>query len=535
MKKTICIALAIVIFIIPTVAAVFFYFVPDISERSTENETAGALALLNGESYSFDEKNNVFLTEFFKQLESNSAESLKIYDNLPIKNEISAQITSNGEDKTISLFFSLDGECFWADEDKNVYKIDQSYADSFLNSQYAKSFYEFSSMPTLRIASGDSITPSSAEWKYTLKNGAVSDGSEITVTDTVDTYYSTSLTGIYFSIVPDICDVKAYVDGTKVYDGSLDGLASSELDNEPIVKFEINATWSKGSDTTYFGSATYSFEIEQTTDAVFSLDKEELMQGEFITVSAQNITDLSNLSCSVFPFIDYNFTDDEGKSKFVKNGNDAYALIPFHLELEAGTYILILRYENTQQVFRINLIERESRDQEDLELTFTDTELNELNTLIESVGKDVSDTVYASGTFYNYENDFGDDYYIRLGFGHIRKFGNDKDFRLNGVDFYRPTGENIPALNNGIVCKIGEDEFLGKYVVVDHGYGVKSWYCHVGEITVSERKSVIKGDTVARTGMSGLTSSPGFYLITTIYDVPVSPYKFYENNFVFPN
>ena len=90
------------------------------------------------------------------------------------------------------------------------------------------------------------------------------------------------------------------------------------------------------------------------------------------------------------------------------------------------------------------------------------------------------------------------------------------------------------AFNNGIVCAVGEDTLLGKYVVIEHGYGVKSWYCHVGEITVSVGRSVIKGETVARTGTSGFTSSSGFYLITTIFDKPVSPYNFYENDFVLP-
>lgn len=528
MKKTICIALAIVIFIIPTVAAVFFYFIPDTAEESPDGETAGTLTLSNGESYSFDEENNVFLTEFFKQLEINSAESLKIYDNLPTENVISAQITSNGKDKTISLFFSLDAECFWADENKKVYKMNQEYADSFLNSQYAESFYEFSAIPTLRIASGQLIIPSYAQWKYTLKNGSLTDGTETVTTSDSNTYYSTSITGFYFSIPPDVCTVKAYTGNIKKYEGTLGGLSSTDFEDEALVKYEIDAKWENDANSTYFGEAKYSFSIKQTKAPTFSVDKTTLMQGEFLTISVQNVSDLSNLSCSILFSINFN-------PVFHKNGNDAYALVPFSIDLKPDTYILILRYEDTQQTFIIELTEREPKIQEDPDLSLDDKEVEDTNALISSVGCADSDTVYASGAFYNYENDFDDEYYIRLGFGHTRQFGNGNEFTLNGVDFYRPTGENIPALNNGIVCKIGEDAFLGKYVVVDHGYGVKSWYCHVGEITVSERKSVIKGDTVARTGMSGLTSSPGFYLITTIYDVPVSPYNFYENNFVFPN
>lgn len=528
MKRITTIALAAIIFIIPTIAAVFFYFFPILPEKENSDSSYGVLELSSSEIYKFNENEHVFLFDFFKSLEENSEQSLKSYNVLSEKNPVSLKTAFDGNERKITLFFDILGESFWTNENKIVYKINEEYANSFFNSQYAKSFYEFATPPTLRISSGQVITPTHYQWKYTLKNGAISDGIKVATTDTTHTYNSTSITNMHFSIAPDVCLVKAYIGNTKKYEGTLTGLTEKDFENEPLIRYEIEAKWEKSSDSSYFGEAKYSFSIKQTKDPIFSVDRTTLMQGEFLTISAKNVSDLSNLSCSIF--FPINFTP-----VFHKNGNDAYALVPFDINLTPDTYILILRYENTQESFVIELTEHDPKIQEDPELSLDEGSFDNMNALVKSIGSAPSDIVYARGTFYNYENDFNDEYYIRLGFGHIKQFGNDKSIRQKGVDFYRPSGENIPALNNGVICKIGEDTILGKYVVVDHGYGVRSWYCHVGEITVSLGKSVIKGDTVARTGMSGLASSPGFFLMTTVYDVPVSPYNFYENNFVFPN
>ena len=103
-----------------------------------------------------------------------------------------------------------------------------------------------------------------------------------------------------------------------------------------------------------------------------------------------------------------------------------------------------------------------------------------------------------------------------------------------GIEFSASEGVDIPVINDGIICASGEDFVLGKYIVVDHGYGLKSWYCNISETSLSVGDEVKKGDTIAKTGRSAFYSQTGFYLITTVLDVPVSPYAIYEDNFVLP-
>ena len=105
----------------------------------------------------------------------------------------------------------------------------------------------------------------------------------------------------------------------------------------------------------------------------------------------------------------------------------------------------------------------------------------------------------------------------------------DVDWDFEGIAGYEAKGYQNPglAVNDMLNGNV-------KYVVVDHGFGLKSWYCNISGTTCSVGDEVQKGDTIAKTGASNFYGQPGFYLITTVLDTPVSPYAIYENNFALP-
>jgi murein DD-endopeptidase MepM/ murein hydrolase activator NlpD len=157
-----------------------------------------------------------------------------------------------------------------------------------------------------------------------------------------------------------------------------------------------------------------------------------------------------------------------------------------------------------------------------------------MNALISSIGLKCSDELYAKGTFINYEESYSDLFYLKLGFGRVRPIENGLPFDMIGIEFSASADVEIPVINSGVVCASGEDRVLGKYVVVDHGYGLKSWYCNLSEALVSVGDAVTKGEAIAKTGNSAFYSQSGFYLVTTVLGTPVSPYAIYEGNFVLP-
>lgn len=78
----------------------------------------------------------------------------------------------------------------------------------------------------------------------------------------------------------------------------------------------------------------------------------------------------------------------------------------------------------------------------------------------------------------------------------------------NGVDIGADEGVAIGAFAAGTVEYIGQSDVYGKYLQVDHGQGIKSFYAHCSEIVVQQGQQVEKGTCVARVGATGNATGP---------------------------
>ena len=155
--------------------------------------------------------------------------------------------------------------------------------------------------------------------------------------------------------------------------------------------------------------------------------------------------------------------------------------------------------------------------------------------LLSEIGNKCEDVRYFGNEFIDYLilYNLGDK--PLLGYGHRRIPSNgDAPFRLDGVDYKIAAGRNVAAISAGKVVYTGYDDLLGNFVVVDHGFGLKTWYCHLGDIVTTTGSMIAKGDTVGKTGRTGYINHDGVYLITTIMDVPVSPYSLQDNGLTLP-
>ncbi len=83
------------------------------------------------------------------------------------------------------------------------------------------------------------------------------------------------------------------------------------------------------------------------------------------------------------------------------------------------------------------------------------------------------------------------------------------DWTLHGgVDIGAPIGEPILATNRGKVLFSGWDSGHGQMVVLDHGGGVLSRYCHASVLLVEEGERVEEGQVLALVGNTGLSTGP---------------------------
>ncbi len=91
----------------------------------------------------------------------------------------------------------------------------------------------------------------------------------------------------------------------------------------------------------------------------------------------------------------------------------------------------------------------------------------------------------------------------------------------------------VVASFDGKVVKTGEDNILGKYVMVEHSSGYKTTYYSLSELAVKEGNEIVKGDPIGLSGTNKIDgSSNNNLLFETYHDgYLIDPEDFYNIDF----
>lgn len=95
-----------------------------------------------------------------------------------------------------------------------------------------------------------------------------------------------------------------------------------------------------------------------------------------------------------------------------------------------------------------------------------------------------------------------------------------------GIDLKARQGTPIGAWFSGTVAQTGNSKGSGLYVWIDHGNGVKTFYCHLSRVDVKEGQKVKQGGVIGLSGATGIyVTGPhlhlGFYIDGTAVDPEV--------------
>lgn len=95
-----------------------------------------------------------------------------------------------------------------------------------------------------------------------------------------------------------------------------------------------------------------------------------------------------------------------------------------------------------------------------------------------------------------------------------------------GTDIGGAIGTAIYAYRSGTVTFSGWGNGYGKYVVINHGDGMTTYYAHCSELLVAAGEQVTEGQMIAKIGMTGYTTGPHLHFEIRLNGVPVNAYPY---------
>lgn len=109
------------------------------------------------------------------------------------------------------------------------------------------------------------------------------------------------------------------------------------------------------------------------------------------------------------------------------------------------------------------------------------------------------------------------------GFGVQRVLNGEPRSQHGGVDLRAALGEPVRAAAAGRVLLAQPYYLEGNLVVLDHGLGLATIYCHLSEITVKEGDSVAQGEVVGLAGATGRATGPHLHFGARLGQLRVDP------------
>ncbi len=533
MKNKIILLLLVVACFIPSVVAYASY--NNTQSAPVDEKTAVAISIddINGKNFSYtkaaDGDTADTLINFFLTAKKNATALASLPETLQSEDYYKVTVSSNVRDETYQYYFSSDPTTnYFRDPNGQVYKMAEADAEVFIKTEYAESLYEMSAMPNLTLSGSVTVTPDTAVWQYKNYTGEYVD-SDVTglVADTLERYELEGGLDLDFDMEPDYCRVHVTgADGSVIFDDMYSNMGDFRFDGLGQVNVNVVARWYEDSSRTFCGELDYSFLSYVTAPAEFYLGMNTVDAGRFITITAANVSTPENITYSSTMASTY-------KPTFYKEGDYAVALLPIDVETATGLYTITLSYGATTKELTL-AINNDGINSSYYSIPAATVSATRTDATLAAFEQAAAEITAKSSSTRSFSGHFAEP--ISGWFQLMRGFGRDiyvndatsPTYRNNGIDYNAGEGTDVIACNAGEVVYAGYLDYTGNIVVIEHGYGLKTWYYNLGSVSAAVGDKVERGTVIGKTGSTGFTGITGVHLAMSVGSQFVSPYDTFQ-------
>lgn len=207
-----------------------------------------------------------------------------------------------------------------------------------------------------------------------------------------------------------------------------------------------------------------------------------------------------------------------------------YAWVGLPLSLKAGSYSAYWRTKEGDKPLTFEVVDKKYQEQH---LTVANKHVNLSEEQLKRVRRESPEIRGAMDTFNPIIYPLPEQLVqptegrISSSFGLRRVFNGQPRKPHSGMDIAAPTGTQVLSALNGKVAAIGDYYFNGKTVIVDHGQGLTTLYCHLSETeALKVGDKVTAGQKIGEVGATGRVTGPHLHWTVTLNGARVDPALF---------
>lgn len=536
-NRSALIAVCIALFL-PLVIAVTYFFTST-DQLVAENIKELTVVAPDGSVSSFDSSDKRVIELYAKMMNTSAVVDKAFFESANLAGTEPYTITyseNNLEHEEIMLYVSADiKECVYITKDKNgveqYYRVDTSVAKELLQRDEYASSNEAASIPAATLISLDGetvLTPSSYSWDFTALDGSVKSESLEQETDNglirLNTDDGGNVFELSFDKTPDVVKVEMVnvENENDIFNDDYEKMSKSvsfdEIYHDKTYSVKVTAEWMQFDSLKYSGTVVYEFDAIYDIAPTYSILNKSLPTGEFTVLTIADFNDGETLRVNAD-----NSLGLPSELKVYDYNGKKITMIPLSHYLEVGEYTLTLTTEHGDEATVTgNIKSKEEYPSQEIYLSSDDEDTLALRAAITKESLSgftliVNELTAASEneqlfTGRNFDFPTGrrtvEDGAARFGMKRkvLHKDEGMLDYVSFGMDLVCEEGQDILAANSGKVVFAGETTLLGNTVIVDHGYGILSYYGNLSSISVSVGDEVTKSETaVGKAGNTGFS------------------------------